>query len=567
LKRSIARLELNQETGHPISCADTSTVRVHYVPMPDTPALKGYSVRVVVAGGQVTFTPADITVNTLPAGSQVSFQIYQNAPNDCTVDYTILGTGTPGIATTEDLFTIDFAGAESGITGVRIVQVDFRNLQNQPFSVEHTDRAMVSVDCDPPHAVTTLVALPGHHRVEVKWTDPVDQDLTSVKVLRGMWQDNAGASAYPLYGRLTGSSPPARPASLEAALASGRWAQVAEVAPGVELYVDVPAQRGIYYYEAFGVDDVANASAPATTADRATNYWLGDFDGNGNVDIFDLTILGDSYGVSSSHPSFSALADIGPTDDGSGTGIPLPDGFVGFEDMMICGQTFGEVAPRSRPSGPPDLLVFWRQEGEHEWSCRLATPCAALKGLRLTADLPDGVSASLGAGTLLSDQVGPVFLQNAGDDLDVGLCLLGQGLGFVGDGELFRVHLTGEADLHLATIEARDVVNENLEVTTTTAVGDVVPRTFAAGANFPNPFNAATTIQFDLPDPQWAEVVVYSIDGRRVRTLLSQQMPAGRHTVNWNGTDDRGAVVASGTYFYRIEAGPYRATRKMVVAK
>ena len=94
-----------------------------------------------------------------------------------------------------------------------------------------------------------------------------------------------------------------------------------------------------------------------------------------------------------------------------------------------------------------------------------------------------------------------------------------------------------------------------------------MPRTFAASPNYPNPFNAATTIRFDLPEPQRAEVAVYSIDGRRVRTLLSQQLPAGRHSVQWEGTDDRGGVVASGTYFYRIEAGPYRATQKMVLAK
>jgi hypothetical protein len=346
---------------------------------------------------------------------------------------------------------------------------------------------------------------------------------------------------------------------------------IADLAPGVGAYADNNPQRGIYFYEIFAVDHVGNASVPAAAAARTTNYWLGDVamgGGDGYVNIMDMSALGDSYGVSSGHPSFSALADVGPTDNASGTGLPLPDGRVAFDDLMIFGQNFGEVTPvKSGPRDSQDLMLVWQQDGPQEWSCHLARPCADLRGLRVTAGVPAGVEATVVAGALLGQQAGPVFLKNAGEALNVGLCLLGQSLGFTGEGELFRVTLTGEADLSGAAFEARSVENQDLQLSLATAAEGAVPRTFVSSPIYPNPFNAATTVQFELPEPQRTDVTIYSLDGRQVRTLLSQDMAAGRHVVQWDGTDDQGGAVASGAYFCSIEAGPYRATQKMVLAK
>lgn len=570
ISQQVASLGLSPTESGAIACDETSSLNCHYTPGAETPPLKGYSIR-VMADSSVTFAPAGLTVYTLPPGAQAFYQVYQNAPNDYTVDYTILGADTQGITTAEDLFSIAFHGTDDGIATVAITHVDFRDLQNQPFVVEYSTPATIIVDCCPPQPVTAVTAEPGHQKVTLTWTDPTDLDLASIKILRGMWQDLNGNSAYPLYGRLAGSSPPTRPATLEAALASGRWTQIAALAPETGTFTDSVAARAIYYYELFAVDEVGNASAPAQEADRATNYWLGDVapgEGDGYINTIDMSVLGDCYGIPWGHPSFSAVADVGPTDDAIGTGIPIPDGLVAFDDLMIFGQNYGEVVPGTSPPRVfADAQLVWRQESEREWSCRLAQSCLGLKGLRVTADLPAGVGMSLMAGALIAEQSGPVFLQNAGEELDVGICMLGQNLCFEGEGELFRVVLTGLAELGGATFEARSVENGRLEATTTTEVADAVPRNFAASPNFPNPFNVSTTIGFDLPEPQRAEVAVYSIDGRRVRKLLSQQLPAGRHTVQWNGTDDRGGVMASGIYFYCIEAGPYRAMQKMVLAK
>jgi flagellar hook assembly protein FlgD len=62
-------------------------------------------------------------------------------------------------------------------------------------------------------------------------------------------------------------------------------------------------------------------------------------------------------------------------------------------------------------------------------------------------------------------------------------------------------------------------------------------------------------------------ISIFNVLGRRVRILIDGSMPAGRHRAVWDGTDENGQAVTSGVYFYRMEAGQYRASRKMVLIR
>lgn len=103
----------------------------------------------------------------------------------------------------------------------------------------------------------------------------------------------------------------------------------------------------------------------------------------------------------------------------------------------------------------------------------------------------------------------------------------------------------------------------------------VEPPTPAAGAplvfrlhpSAPNPFNPRTRIQFDLPEAGAVELAIYNLRGARVRTLQSQPLPAGRHELGWDGTDDAGAAVASGSYVVRLQAGVEVQQHKVVLLK
>jgi hypothetical protein len=100
--------------------------------------------------------------------------------------------------------------------------------------------------------------------------------------------------------------------------------------------------------------------------------------------------------------------------------------------------------------------------------------------------------------------------------------------------------------------------------------GDETPRTPAAtrlAQNFPNPFNPTTRIEFDLAAPGLVRLRIYDAAGRLVRSLVDESMPAGRYVRLWDGRDARGSAVASGIYFYRLDAGAYTQTRKMVLLR
>ncbi|MEE9554069.1 MAG: T9SS type A sorting domain-containing protein [candidate division Zixibacteria bacterium] len=79
---------------------------------------------------------------------------------------------------------------------------------------------------------------------------------------------------------------------------------------------------------------------------------------------------------------------------------------------------------------------------------------------------------------------------------------------------------------------------------------------------YPNPFNASTTIRYDLPNESEVRIEIYDLLGRNTKTLLAGTQPAGSHSIVWDAED-----VSSGVYFYRIEAGDYNETRKCVLLK
>ena len=96
---------------------------------------------------------------------------------------------------------------------------------------------------------------------------------------------------------------------------------------------------------------------------------------------------------------------------------------------------------------------------------------------------------------------------------------------------------------------------------------DSKPVVFALRQNKPNPFHQGTSIAFDMPVASRVTLEVVSVGGRVVRTLVSDNMPAGRHSVSWDGRDAEGQQVGPSIYFIRMRAGDFSATRKMMALK
>ncbi|MCD4650771.1 MAG: T9SS type A sorting domain-containing protein [Candidatus Cloacimonetes bacterium] len=89
----------------------------------------------------------------------------------------------------------------------------------------------------------------------------------------------------------------------------------------------------------------------------------------------------------------------------------------------------------------------------------------------------------------------------------------------------------------------------------------------ALHGNYPNPFNPVTSINFSLKQSGHVNIDVYNILGKKVISLVNEEMTAGQHTAIWNGKDANGKTVGSGVYFYRMKTGRYTGTKKMLLLK
>ena len=94
-----------------------------------------------------------------------------------------------------------------------------------------------------------------------------------------------------------------------------------------------------------------------------------------------------------------------------------------------------------------------------------------------------------------------------------------------------------------------------------------IPKAFTLLRNFPNPFNPSTNILFLLPAKGFTTLTVYNLQGQKVRELLAKDMPAGFHTVAWDGRDNSGQPVSSGVYFSSLSSGRVHASGKMLLVK
>lgn len=94
---------------------------------------------------------------------------------------------------------------------------------------------------------------------------------------------------------------------------------------------------------------------------------------------------------------------------------------------------------------------------------------------------------------------------------------------------------------------------------------DLIPTDFALSQNYPNPFNPETIISYSLPKTATVRLTIYNVFGRMIRTLVDGSMKPGEHRIVWDGRDNQGRKVASGVYFYKLEAGEFRAMKKMIL--
>jgi len=103
---------------------------------------------------------------------------------------------------------------------------------------------------------------------------------------------------------------------------------------------------------------------------------------------------------------------------------------------------------------------------------------------------------------------------------------------------------------------------ETLSATAVKESKNVVAANFTLAQNYPNPFNPVTTIGYALPNAENVNLAIYDVTGKHVATLVNEYQTAGVYSAQWNATG-----LASGIYFYKLQAGSYSETKKLVLQK
>jgi len=554
----------------PIQCGENNTITFQYTPAAGTPGLRGYELTLDVVGPVDTISATSFADAGLFAGfSNSQFYVVDNGDGTFTINDAILGA-TPGLMTAGNMFTVTLTTNSDGPVDINVLSYKMRDPDNNDIFGDVSGMSFV-VDCTAPGPVDSFVGSPGHEKADLEWTMGDISDVAGFEIYRAVRYDlDPAVSSYPEYNDNPDDTIPTRPSNRGTADASAEWELIHTAAAGDVAYTDNEADRGIYYYEIFAFDAAFNYGPPAADPVRVMNYWLGDVsDGtytqfDGLVDGADISALGSYFGTTIAYEAAANHLDVGPTDDNSRLGIPETDNEIDFEDLMIFAMNYNVVSPAKSDAVPGAVAYLtWNrlEDGRYAVGVNNAN---GMKGLRIEGS--DAINA-VTAGRLLAEQDEMVFMTNVGSQLDANVAVMGLDKAFVGTGDLMIINAVGELDPAELTFTARGLDNSEMEISFEQSSGVQTPNVFSLAANYPNPFNPMTKISFSLPEAQDVVLTVYGLDGRKVATLINETRDAGSHDVVWTGRDDRGQMVASGTYFYRINAGPYSQVRKMTLMK
>jgi hypothetical protein len=406
-------------------------------------------------------------------------------------------------------------------------------------------------------------------RITLTWSGAAPSD--SVILYR------RGFGGYPEYDDAGGSAPVA-----PAALPPAGWERAAGVL-GVSTLEDDPGVRDVWYYVAY-VKDVYGTVSPVSNLTHGTlDYHLGDVTngtpgtGDDLVNTIDVSLLGSHYGLNLTPGDTYNYLDVGPTLDYSVNARPVTDNIVNFEDLVMFAINYGSVsAPQAGVAAAPaevDEVVL-------EAPAQVAAGGeVAVRLLFRGTGCVRALSAALGWDPAVVEPVrctgGEAVLSRGGVVLSarpgtVDAALLGTSRGFTGEGELatvtFRVVAAGAPGFGVKSVDARDGANAKVAMGASTRVpAPIVPLVTSMAPAAPNPSQGHTALAFGLARPGRIELSLFSVDGRRIRTLAEGLFQAGEYRMTWDGRDGEGHVLAPGVYYARLITEQGGFTRKVTL--
>ena len=343
-------------------------------------------------------------------------------------------------------------------------------------------------------------------------------------------------------------------------------------------------QMDIYSFSIWTYDMGGNISTTYNTDVTSTNYILSDLENDGVVNFgADLGLLGTSYDQSPGDPGdfYNAECDYGPTVDD----LPKPNDYVGFDELVIAVSNyavFGDwIARGGIEDGPEPLKLTPELIVSTEMPSRLSTGDVCT--ISLNCNNPGPIAAfhmilgfdkdkiqitNIESGEMFNTEEKKFFYDKVKDgELWLDGAIFGGEAQFA-DNEIAQISFEAKADIEQfnledVVIDIRNIEGDELSVTfqIKKTIENVIPSEFALRQNYPNPFNPSTTIEMALPVASNWTIAIYNIVGQKVSEFNGYN-EAGIHNVIWDATGQ-----ASGIYFYKINTGDFKATKKMVLLK
>jgi len=293
---------------------------------------------------------------------------------------------------------------------------------------------------------------------------------------------------------------------------------------------------------------------PNRDSTEILGYLPGNVDDDGGVNVADLTYLVDYMFFGGSAPCVLNSADVnGDCAVNIADLTYLVDYLFLSGSAPVCGCLGGGAAAKIST----DISVSAEYE-DGITTITLNSP-VALRGMQLELRGTGSTTPM----SLLDEQIDLLYGERD-DGMRVGLLDL-QGEAIIESGTQRVIELSGEFEVTEAIVS--DMNHRGLAVSIGAAKEASLPTVFALHQNFPNPFNPTTEISFSLSQATYVRLKVYNIMGQQVATIVDRFMEAGTHSVTFDSRDGSGRPVASGIYFYRLEAGEFVETKKMVLLK
>jgi len=503
-----------------------------------------YSQTFTASAGSAPFTFA-VTSGTLPSGLSLSAAGLLSGTPTATGSFpvTISVTAAAG-CTGSRAYTIDVIGIPAAVTNLAATRVATGN------DGDGTTKIQITFTMPPGAAVAEVYRAPFGHYPQY---------------------DDAGG-AVPV----TPGYPPNAPWSLTGVTASGQ--------------TDEPSARDFYHYVVFTKNAGGGTSAVSNQTSGTGNYALGDVSngvdagtGNNQVGLEDISLLGANYGINAAEIISRGVPylDVGPTQDFLISSRPYTDKRIEFEDLIVFATNFGVVSAPQLANGAKPL-----HDADAPEQFSVQAPSLVEAGQVVTAVLHmqgagriQGFSAALAwdasvveplettLGTFI-DQQGGVTLSPQPGTVDAALLGI-HGSGISGEGEVarvtFRALRQGDAAIRLGEVIARDAANQPLPTgAIAQATKSDAPARTLMFSPWPNPTPGAATLSFALARPGNVELAVYSVDGRRIRTVASGWREAGVYRESWKADDDERRAVAPGVYFVRLTADGRQFTKRIV---